>query len=278
MEQYRIVDMFTHDGGHNRSDRSLELARLLADNGRLRMAFFTHPPGPNDTPEKFHLRSLFHIRWMTILESFAKHIDPDSGNFWRALKQIQTGDSASGLAGLQSAGSLGARWSEHYQAGLQINEQLRSPNLEERLSGIANWEQWQANHPGPKRWQPAADLVTGCRGAAHIFSELRNLRSQFFVTDQQAPATIEVCGPTKIRLEIRPVHLNIPESRIDEWYTVSTDQQQGLIAALGNTPSQQLRIEGVEQFVPGRLAITELRIPSGRHKICLLYTSDAADE
>lgn len=266
-EQYMIFHMLNTDDPERQYQMSLELANQFAENDRLRMAFFMHPPTPSGAASEFHLRSLFEMRWWKLLNNLSDRVSEPKSRLWKGLAAIQRGNVRPGLESLELAGEEGRLWIEHWHAGVAINQQLKSPDLQQRLDAIVQWENWQSNHPGPRVWEPTPDLVVQCRGAAHIFSAMRNLRSQFFAASNAEPAIIEVSGPTTIRFEIRPVHSNDPDSRFDEWFTVTNGEKRGLVQALGNTPSQQLRIEGVESFVPGRLATTEIKVPAGLHRI-----------
>ena len=266
-EQYMIFHMLNSKDPRERQKVSMDLARRFVENDRLRMGFFAHPPEPDGTPEVFHLRSLFSMRWWEIMQNFANHIPDPQSSLWTGLKEIRRGNTEAGLSHLELAGAEGSSWIEHWHSGVRINERLKSPDLQQRLDALSEWEQWQSKHPGPRVWEPAPDLVTQCRSAKHIYSSMRDLRSQFFIASHESPGFIEVSGPTTIRIELRPIHSDNADSRFDEWFTVTGNGQLGLVAALGNTPSQQLRIEGVGGVVPGRLAITELKIPEGLHRL-----------
>lgn len=267
IEQYMIFHMLNTDDATERHQLSIDLAKQLVEHDRFRMGFFASAPKSNGSPEEFHIRSLFSMRWWEIMQNFANHSSKPKSKLWAGLKEIQRGNTESGLTELEEAGEEGHAWVEHWHAAVAINEQLKSPDVSQRIDALSDWEHWQLSHPGPRVWEPSPDLVTGCRAAKHVYSSMRDLRSQFFIAAPEDPGVIEVSGPSTIRIELRPIHIDNADSRFDEWFTVTSNGQRGLVAALGNTPSQQLRIEGVKGSVPGRLAITEIKVPEGLHRL-----------
>ena len=256
-------------GSHvgNRESLRATLGETLIDHGKFAMGFFASPPKPDQTVTDHQARALFQMQWWGQFVELFPQMRPRTANLGYGLMLLRDGRPDTADTYLSEAGPLGQQWMQHWKDGVTIRNLLTSKSLEQRAAAIELWENWQETYPGNKVWLPLSGDVVRCRGAAHIYSPLRDTYGSFFVAGPRETAAIEIQGPTKIRIEMRPIHENDPDSRITDFVGITINGQTRIIPAIDNVPSKTLNAAGHPEIRPGTKLQTEIELSAGRHRI-----------
>ncbi len=251
-------------------ESELRLARQLMNNGHYRDALIlmdSHEPSPQNTD--ILLRCAYQTRWWHLLDRTLKFVhSPEEKNLWKGLKEVYFGNYEKAHRLLQSAGPAGREWLQYWQQGDAIFKCLRSDIAGTRLNAISDWESWQLENPGLRRWREEPAAIKSCTGNATIYSQSRDLRSQFFRCDPTQPATIELHGPIRIKIEARPLHESDGETPINDWLVIQNANQLERVPIINNHASQTLSIDN-HPARPGQLIAAELELPPGLNRIQL---------
>src|SRR5262249_30623511 len=84
-----------------------------------------------------------------------------------------------------------------------------------RLGGVAG-----PAPPGPFAWREEASAVVDCLGARQVYSIDRDLYVPAALAAPQRPVRIQVPGPVRLRLEVRPLHPRGSTAPLDDWISI----------------------------------------------------------
>ncbi len=119
-------------------------------------------------------------------------------------------------------------------------------------------------------------LVLSAAGSARTLSVHNTVASSVWVASSDEPIVLEVVGPRRIQLEVRPVHddseaVGAGSSRLDTWVDIETSGQLRSIPILGNRPSNDIELAAPHIFAagsaPGRRELVDVNFGLGAWKI-----------
>ena len=158
-------------------------------------------------PQEVVVRSAYQAKWWRVFRQAVLQLpSAQQQRFWRAHYRLDSGQYARALHDFRSAGQQGQLYAEHLMKGQNILRGLQQTSLAQRWRAILEWEKWQDEHPGPWRWQENGSLVKAYSGAETLYSVDRDLYAQFYRAKPANRLKLVVLGPTRIKLEARPVH------------------------------------------------------------------------
>ena len=249
----------------------LDMAREFLKNGHYRFALFSLPDdAPLELTSDIALRCCFQLRWWKTLEEILSKIDDrETSSLWLGLKALRLGQYERAHALLTSAGEAGHQWLVHWEAGHKVFQKLVSDQSNNWIQAIPEWEAWQASHPGPRVWQAEPWAIKAFDGAAVVYSRERDLRAQHFLTDADSPATIQIHGPVRIRIEARPIHTPGIARPVQDWLTLSSAGRIQRVPVINNHVSNLLEVEGNEELSVGGRVFLDVDLPAGLNELKL---------
>ncbi len=248
-----------------------ELARQFMRNGRYRFALLLLSSlAANDENRELLLRCSYQLGWWQLFDATIRRTpDPQVSSFWMGLKELRLGQYRHAEKLLRNGGQEGAAWLRHWQSGDRIFQQLTNPNSSVRLQAIAEWENWQAEHPGPRKWVEELSAVKSSTAAINVYSRNRDLRARYFTAEPNSPGEFHIHGPVRVKIETRPIHQSDVGQPIIDWLQLTSNDEIQRIPISKNYPSETLQIEGDPNRRPGALVTAEIDLPAGLNRVRL---------
>ncbi|MGB7346943.1 MAG: hypothetical protein WBD20_22155 [Pirellulaceae bacterium] len=244
---------------------TLQLARQFMNNGRHRFALLVlSSMEPSDENQDILLRCSYQVEWWQLFdETVARLHDAESKNLWMGLKSLKLGRYEHARRMLQSGGTEGARWLDHWQSGDRIFGNLTSANPTVRLSALGQWEAWQRNHPGNKVWVNEPLAIRSARQNQLMKLDRRGINFSASMFTQGQRATINLYGPARVRLEIRPIHAVAATEPINDWIVLNSVGIEQRVPIIQNQPSTTTRLQSPSSGIPGQRETVELELEPG---------------
>ncbi len=245
------------------------LTQQLMHNGRYRFALLLLSSlVASDENREILLRCSYQTQWWQLFDDTIKRMtDPQEKNFWKGLKELRLGRYTHAAKLLRAGGQRGATWLEHWNSGDRIFRQLAHTSPARRLQAIEQWEQWQADHPGPRKWVEEPTAIKSSTGAITLYSQSRDVRAEYFTANASAPGEIVIHGPVKLKVETRLLHPSIAGKPMNDWLQLTSNNETKRIPITNNYPSESLTIQGDDDRRPGALVTTEIDLPAGLNRL-----------
>ena len=228
-----------------------------------------------ESPELNHsiLTAFIRKNWDEVIFEKLKRIsDIKEKKFWQIQILLKNGryDDVHKLLSNTHSQELPENYYDHIHKGFLIKNNLLSSEKETRIDTILEWEQWQQSHPGPMGWENANELFVDYYGARTMYSPDLDLYGQAYVATSIKPITIQLIGPSELRLEIRPIHTKDQISFLDGWVRVQIKDEIDLIPIFRNTKAPNLEIVGHNNETPGQKVTQIFKVQGGLHQIRIL--------
>lgn len=240
------------------------LAQSLAAEGNDDLALMAGLVAPDRNMALLMQSALRARRWQTFDALLASVDKAQEQAFWsmqRLLAQGKTDDAWH----LAEANHI-ATWAETIQDWERIASMLAPTQpTDERETGVSQWLQWYARHPGPRRWVNAPALVRRHAGGVTLRSIGLNLAGTWWRANSKQPMSARVVGPARIRIEARPVH-DHADGLLTGWLEVRGKDQRWMHPFHQNQVSTGLALEAPSQF-PGTAIVREIDLPQGIHDL-----------
>ncbi|MBS3808677.1 MAG: hypothetical protein KGY38_00790, partial [Desulfobacterales bacterium] len=266
----RLSLLYAAEAMQDPSSETLKsLCRILAAGDQPRMALSMGLVLPRQAqPLPVMLRSALRLNWKTLYDELVSRIEESKDqSFWRALGQIQDGDYRQAKRYLDHAGDRGRQLGKRLNSALSIADQLDSEDLNTRVQGVMAWENWQGNQIGTYYWHNSSSLITEHSGGFILDNQARDLDFQGYLARPGKPVKIEVYGPTKLRLECRPLHPGKADAPpFNDWVTVEGNTTRRYMPITNNRPAPGLRLVGSERL-PGAAEMLEFSVQAGPHTL-----------
>jgi hypothetical protein len=238
------------------------LSALLAASGDDRLALLAGVASKKrDLPAL--LQSALRIGYWQTYDVLLAHLpESDERRWWQAHRAVWQGqfDQAAHLFETAAAPD----WADALRTGRELAGVVQSANVD-RSGAVAQWQQWQVEHPGPQGWQTDPHAVTQHGGGLRLRSVALNLRSQWWRADARQPLMARVVGPSRVRIEARPLH-STPASVLDGWLQVRSQGQLWVVPFRANQISPGLVAENGLAW-PGATITREIDLPAGLHEL-----------
>ncbi len=245
------------------------LADALLENGRYDFALsaallVAEPQRPLETV----LRAAVQEGWWQVFNHHLQLLpDESERHYWQAVRCVRHGAYRAGLDHYIKAGELGQSYAQHLTWGFEIHRQLCSSDVSARSATVSAWRQWLAEHPGPYLWQEDSSLVSSYCGADSVYSVARDTYAQYFRAEPERTVKLEVMGPARLKLEVRPLHDAQVDEPLNDWIHLRTGGEDDTIPITENRPNLGLRVIGSKDQLPGQQLEPELSIGAGLQQI-----------
>jgi hypothetical protein len=257
------------------------LTQALIENGYYDYAFMVGMALPSaQRPNALMIEQAYRLGWWHSFAQLLRYLPDDK--IWLGYRAQDNGNYAGATQLWRTAGAEGIKLANALKKGLQVREQLQTPEdavnniLELREQAIKQWEQWQAEHPGPRHWKTADELVHDYINGELTYSIERDLYFYSFIGTPQRPVKLRIPGPLRIRLSVRTLHHKDEVEPLDSWVKLKetplvdeTDNSPKLhVLRLNNIlPSRGLRIVGQPDKRLGHQTIGEYEFGPGLHEV-----------
>lgn len=267
--------------GHENDERALEtllaaafvvaptlegaarLAERFAADGHWRSALLLASLLPEDQrPRPVVLGATLALGWQRTFEAALDGMTLPDELLWRGHWHARHGVSEDALAHYLGAGDEG--WVSAMAQALRLKRSFASEHPVERREALREWAERLERWPGGRVWRPVE--VAASAGGAQLHNRALDLRTPLFRAEPERPAVVELIGPARLRLAVRPLHAPGSRAPLDGWLALTVDGEPRRIALSANLPSEGLTLEGGDEQ-PGGERIHELTLGAGLHRI-----------
>lgn len=247
------------------AQRGAELAQALLANGEYRFVLLLGLANPEHTALDSQLKAAYQLEWWQTYHQLLEKLPEPQRRFWLGLKAQKSGDYV--LADQLWQAEENKPWREQLNHGLALQQ---STDKAQAALYHGRWADWLQQHPGDFVWREALGLVADYAGSDLYYAPERDLYATAFRGTAERPVTLSVLGPTKLKLQIRPLHpKQQAHSALNGWIEIEDNQQAQVYPFTNNIPSQGLEIAGSDAFQPGSLESLDYQVGAGWHAIRL---------
>lgn len=216
------------------------------------------------------LRAAYQLGWWQLFErDLALLPEGEQRQRWLGYRSQRQGDAGQAMAYWQQAGAQGQTLHAAMHNGQAIARALASREPAKQGQALVQWQQWQANHPGPHHWQNAAGLVTDGAGNTTLLAVERDALLDSFRANRAQPLRLRVQGPLQLRLEARLLHPAGDTEARQGWLQLTDGEQRRVLAITNSTPVQGLVLADSSSAVPGTLTGMAYWVGPGEHELTL---------
>lgn len=221
----------------------------------------------NKRPVEDLLMCAYKLRWWTVFEKLLADLqDAERRHFWRALRNAGRGEYGTSLECFNHAGLLGQSFSNSLSEALRIRGRLEDADPEIRCRAVLEWEAWIPEQPGPWAWHENRALPVDYEGTVMCYSPSKARYSSYCVASDWRPLRINVQGPIRLRMDIRPLHPAGSGEPLDGWITVRHGGRLRPVAVTHNLPTTDIQITG-NVGLAGTKVTDEIRLGPGHHAV-----------
>lgn len=236
-----------------------QLALALRDDGQEELALTAALMPPPETRNHLLVAALaLDMGWLETFEQAVARLPREQESLWR------------GWAAWRMAEPEAARG--HWrQAGTPGREVIDALAQGERLAAAggtdAELSRWWSRHPGVWGWTTPPELVRRFAGVHDYASPITGKPLRLHLATREAPVTMAVNGPVRLRLEVRPVHPDREGPRLEGWSLLELDDRPWPMAINDTPPARELTPRDPQAPVAGLAVTREFDIPSGPHRV-----------
>ena len=247
--------------------RSLGVTLLEAGEPEQALQAFLILP-PAERPRAAVLQASLRLGWWQSFENtLAESADAQERSLWHGLRAMTDGRYDEALEALRTGGAKGNAWARHLEEGVRIRTALTEPDRETRLRAVVDWERWQTAHPGPRAWEPETTALAAAAGAVTLTNTARDTWFPAFRAAAGQSAVLRFAGPTKVRIEARPVHPAGSRTPLDGWLQIRDGEHLYVQPITGNMPAQGLAVVGDDGHAAGLGVEREIDLGPGIHEL-----------
>jgi len=253
-----------------------QLAQALIDSGYQDYAFMIGMAMPDtQRPNALMIEQAYRLGWWQTFETLLTTLPELKKRLWRGYQAQNNGDYSAALKWWRQAPKVEAPKAEALDSiakaleqGLQIRQQLQQlDDQKQQEMAIQQWERWQAEHPGPKDWVSADDLISDYASGELTYSIERDLYFYSFLSTPQRPVKLRIPGPLRIRLSVRTLHHKDNVQPLDGWVKIKKPGQLQVLRLNNILPSQGLRIIGQADQLLGHQTVEDYEFGPGLHEV-----------
>lgn len=248
-----------------------QLTEVLLTAGEHEMALMVGMALPlAERPVPLLLRAAYRLDWWATFDLFVAQL-PREGDrwYWQAYRAIAQGDYRQAYEHLERAGSDWGLFAQALTTGQAVAAKLSAQDRAARAQALFAWEHWQAQLPGPRLWNSDDTIVTDYQGAIRLYSIDRDLYAQFYAATPQRPVQLQVLGPVRLKVEVRPLHPVGTTTPLEDWLQIRAPGQLYETPITNNLPTFGLQVIEETAVLPGRAVTTEIALGPGLQTITL---------
>jgi len=246
-------------------------AAALADGDRPREALQVIALLPDAGPpaERF-LAAARDEGWWSLFDLWVRRLpEGEEKRYWAAWPKVAQGDAPGALALWDRAGERGAAAARRLRAALSIRAALNRQERSAREQAVLAWEAWQAELLTQGTWRPAGDAVTAHAGGATLFQPALGLRPRYFRGTPSQGLRLSVYGPTRLRLEVRPLYPAGQSQPEDDWLTVRMGDRVLRYPVIANQADPERPVAQGDGSLAGRRVQVFVEVPPGPRQLDL---------
>ncbi len=264
-QRLAAADLLTDPSG----EQLAKLAAAAADNSDWNTALLAClATPPEQRSADLLLQATYQQGWWQVFQrTLSQTPDTELREYWHALWLIHLGDYASATQRLTFAGERGVRLKNHIVRGHKIVDALRSTDLDRRLLGIRQWEEWVATHPGPHCWRKDESIVRACERIDQVAFEPGEPGARMYRASAHQPVLLHVSGPVDLQIEARPLHDHVDREPLNDWLVVRGSGRELVWPITENRPADSLQLLTDPLRQPGRKVTTQLHLGPGTHEL-----------
>jgi hypothetical protein len=248
-----------------------QLTQALIDSGYQDYAFMVGMAMPKaERPNALMIEQAYRLGWWQTFETLLPVLPVQQQRLWRGYQAQDQGNYSAALKWWRQAGHQGKTLAQALKQGLHIRQQLQQlddDRFEQQDIAIQQWERWQAEHPGPKHWISADDLISDYASGELTYSIERDLYFYSFISTPQRPVKLRIPGPLRIRLSVRTLHHKDNVEPLDGWAKIKKNGQLQVLRLNNILPSQGLRLIGQADQLLGHQTSEEYELGPGLHEV-----------
>jgi hypothetical protein len=227
-----------------------------------------------ERPYESMLPGALHLNWWQTFDALVTNLpSAELGSFWRGQKHLAFYRFGEAEQEFRSAGGHGVEFLRAVEEGGEIRSRLAAADLSGRAAAVAAWENWQSNHPGPKVWRSAKDVVVESAHTELLFNSELNQFSQVYRAEPNTPVTLRFVGPARLQIEARPVLEPPSEKPVDDWLELAEGGVTNRVPVYQAVPNPSLEFAaGYTNALPARKTTFVQAWGSGRHEVHIRLT------
>ena len=246
-----------------------DLAETLLELGKTHYALqvmLALPPA--ERPRRLLLQASYTAGWWALFdEQLADIQDAHEHHWWTGWREQASGNVRQALSDWDEAGATAVALRQQLAEGLDIRTQLGSSNRKRRQQALRDWERWQSRYPGSLRWDNEPQLVASHAGAETVHMIDQDQAFTTFRATPEVPVTLQIQGPSLLRVTLRPLHTATNGEAINDWVRVDDGALHTPFPIIDNRAAYGLQLIGNEHSFPGLAATFEYRVAPGFHAI-----------
>jgi hypothetical protein len=164
-------------------------------------------------------------RWWTTFEESIAELEDTAAIRWRGYRAQQAGDFDEARRQWRDADDVGRSALEALDRALSIRDELVDGSADERHHALQRWAGWRNTLPGRRIWKSAESLVVSEDGGERLRSRSLGLFSRWARSTPDRPVRIRVVGPTKLRVDTRPLLSPSSPRTEPSWLVFRTDRR-----------------------------------------------------
>lgn len=249
-----------------------QLTQALIDSGYQDYAVMVGMAMPEaQRPQLLMIEQTYRLGWWQTFETLLQKQSDLTKRLWRGYQAQAQGDYSAALKWWRKTGTEeGRALTQALEQGLQIRQQLQRQDdnhFEQQQIAIQQWEHWQTEHPGPKDWVSADDLISDYASGELTYSIERDLYFYSFISTPQRPVKLRIPGPLRIRLSVRTLHHQDDVQPLDGWAKIKKPGQLQVLRLNNILPSRGLRIIGQADQLLGHQTVEYYEFGPGLHEV-----------
>jgi tetratricopeptide (TPR) repeat protein len=246
-----------------------EFLGLLIDEGEYEMALKAGLLLPEESqPVQALLRACLVESWWQAFNLLIERLrTPEERNLWMAKSMLRQGRYREALDLFMKAGGEGIEWYNSMVEADSIYRGLRNAGDRDIYALIKRWQRWQKAHPGPFRWRTADELLIDSSGALILYNRARNLYHRMFLSKKGRTVRFRVYGPTRLRIEVRPLFDKGPADAYNGWIELRDNGVARHYPLIDNLPSDTFMVSGRRGLKAGQRVMLAYDVTEGLHHI-----------
>jgi hypothetical protein len=257
-------------------EKLAELARNLVDQGYYDLGLLAcFVLTPEAVPKEHFMRAAIHKNWADMASRYLQYLPPERQSYWAGVLAARNFDYERALKEFSSAGESGRRAAQRLERSLRIRKDLGSRDKAVRLAGVKKWAEWAGRYEGPLTMADAGGLVMKSAGTMRLESVSRGLGYTAYRSGDGGSVELEVLGPVKLEMDVRPVFHGQVSAPLNGWVEVESGLGLQVEPIINNWPTSGLEVLGESGSRVGRSIPVALELGSGIHRVSI--SSKACD-
>jgi len=251
------------------------------------------------TVQQSILLSALQTGWLNVFDEqlLKAKLSTTKNNKWLGLKALISQRDTLALKYLKAANPETDEqvklWLSVLQRSQQLQSQLLSNDRNEREAALKKWQKLQLkiNTDLSSVWRTETASVISHAGQVAVKNLSTDVSLMHYLSrseNQQAtPFELQIAGPVKLRLDIRPLHkiAQQPSGKVEAMnsaFQIRSGDQQLNILINHNLPSENWRVKNAfilekkssQKIIPGQRLTHELNLGAGLHRLSIVAKED----